>query len=68
MLTYTISSLQKRMTNALLAYLRPFIQFLAEFSLQSSACRATADNLSSLFGSAGIGAENIESARYGRQM
>jgi hypothetical protein len=63
MLTYTISSLQKRMTNALLAYLRLFIQFLAEFSFQPSACRVTPDNLS---GSAGIGAENSESARYGR--
>jgi hypothetical protein len=53
------------MINALLAYLQLFIHFLAEFSLQPSACRVTPDNLSSLSGSAGISAENIESARYG---
>jgi hypothetical protein len=53
------------MANALLAYLRLFIQLLAEFSLQPSACRVTQDNLSSLSRSAGIGAEDIESALYG---
>jgi hypothetical protein len=49
------------MTNALLACLRLFVQFLAGCSLQPSACRVTPDNLSSLSAFAGIGAENIKS-------